>query len=271
MQTNAAAVKKKKPARKMVHKPYQKGTPTGGKLKRRALKVFGLMVAIALIYLVVGSVLTFGNAFLRCAVNVLLLLAGMMLLYSAGLQEGDSDVAFSEIVYQRIQSGKKADEEDIRRCYHPLKGLVIALLGISPLLLIAIVFAFLARKQVYVLQTLPSWVGAYENVDGIGQALSYYSRPSSLQAVDVLRIIVRVFTLPYINIVTTDNTTAMYVIDKLSPLVILLPALFYWVGYVRGALSRALVHGSIASNNRRRSRMAKRRQRERQQKNRQIV
>ena len=59
---------------------------------------------------------------------------------------------------------------------------------------------------------------------------------------------------PYINIVGTDNYDTMLLMDRLSPVLVLITPLFYALGYLRGPSLRALVHGNIRLNKRRHNR-----------------
>lgn len=56
---------------------------------------------------------------------------------------------------------------------------------------------------------------------------------------------------PFANIATTDNADALLLVDRLSPLLICLPALGFPLGYLTGPRSRALVHGDIATSTKR--------------------
>ena len=47
------------------------------------------------------------------------------------------------------------------------------------------------------------------------------------------------------------NADAVLTLDRLSPVLVLLPFLFYGVGYVFGLRSRAMTHGGIAHARRR--------------------
>ena len=139
-------------------------------------------------------------------------------------------------------------------CFHSLKGFFTAAVGVAPFFLIALVFALLATRQTFQLSTLPSWVSAYDSQPEISQALAYYNNPDPTAVEDVLRFIVRMLLFPYINIVGTDNYDTMLLMDRLSPVLVLIAPLFYALGYLRGPSLRALVHGNIRLNKRRHNR-----------------
>ena len=57
--------------------------------------------------------------------------------------------------------------------------------------------------------------------------------------------------IPFANIATVDNTDALLVMDRLSPLLACLPLIGFPLGYLTGPRSRAMVHGDISSSNKR--------------------
>ena len=88
--------------------------------------------------------------------------------------------------------------------------------------------------------------------------LQYYQQQVSLGFMDVLRMAVRVLVFPFANMATVDNSRALLLVDRLSPLLVCLPLLGYPLGYLTGPRSRAMVHGDISSSNKRYQRRKKR-------------
>ena len=265
------SVKKNKDKIKPIKKPYLTGRPFGRQVFSRLWRVVGLYVLFVFLYLILGTALTFGNTVLRVSVNVLLFLAMCALTYMEGLRNGDADVAFAEIAYTRRENGKNVDEEDLQKCFHPLKGFVTAILGALPFLLCALVYALIVHKQTYQLQSLPSWVGSYSTAEDIMLPLSYYQREVSLGLEGVLRIVVRLMIYPFVNMVGASNINGMYLMDRISPLIVLIPALTYGFGYLYGPSSRALTHGSIASNRRKQKRRQRRERKARQKQGNELI
>ena len=258
---------RKKDTVKPVAKPYLTGKPWNQNSLKRALKVFGTSVAFAFVNIVVGSALSLDSAFLRVLLNTLVILICLVILYTEGMSAGDTDVAFGEICYAQKKEGRKVSKEDEARCYHRLHGLLAGLLGMVPALLVTVPYAFMATKQVYALQSLPSWASAYSGIEGIGDALSYYNQHIAMGLVDVLRLLERILCLPYANLFSPGGADALLLMDRLSPLFMLLPALAFWFGTLRGPRSRAMVHGSIELGQRKRDRKRRREIRMRQRKN----
>ena len=245
----------KKP--ELIHKPYQKGRLSAGLAFRRGFRVLIYQIALIFIFLFIGQALLSQSAPLRIALNLLVVFGFFMLMYSEGSRAGLDDVAYAEIALSRSESGKALDNKDLARCYHPLKGLMTVLYGMLPLIIIAVVFALIARKQVYVLGGLPSWLQGYERRADIGLALSYYHETQAIGAESILRIVIRLLLFPYVNMVGTDSASALLVLEKLSPLLLLIIPMGYAAGYLRGPALRAQVHGAIKADTKRRIRREK--------------
>ena len=248
---------KGKPKAEIVYRPYLKGRAISLLAARRGLRILAYQVAFAFIFLMIGPLLTFDSLVLRLITNLAMVAGLMALLYAEGTRAGVEDISFAQIALQRQQDGKTIEGRELDRCYHPAKGFVIAVLGALPLLLISLVFALTVQPRQYVLGGLPDWVSAYERRAEIGLALSYYHEQRVLALPDMLGIAVRLFILPFINTVGQDAKGALYLLDKLSPLIVLLPGCAYGIGYLRGPALRAQVHGAIESNSRRRQRRRK--------------
>ena len=258
---------KKKKGMKPVYMPHLRGRVVGREAGMRSLKVMGFIVMFIFIYTLLGGALSFDNAYLRVLCNVLMLVAGGVVFYGEGAGHGETDVGFGEIAQKRLDEGKKVDEEDRKQCYHPLKGLYVAALGVLPYFLICLVFAFVAKKQAFSLGVLPSWVSAYESQSEVAQALSYYWETTPLSLESVLRILVRLINFPYVTMMGVTNYDLLYLVDKISPLLCLTLPAFYAFGYSRGPHLRALVHGNIRMSRRK---QAKREQRARAERRKQM-
>lgn len=272
MQKNQSKTSKNNQKVKPVKKPYLTGPVFSKRVMRSGLKLLAYELLFVFLNILLGSSLSFeSSVFLRVLTNSLLVAACAALIYMDGAKAGDADVAFGEIAYTRKEAGKQISKADLERCYHAGKGFMAVLFGAGLLVIVAAFYALMAQKQVYTLQSLPSWVSAFSSQQDVVLPLQYYNTAYSMTIADVLRIIVRACIYPFVNIAGVRNADALLLVDRLSPLLILLPYLFYGVGYLQGPRSRALVHGSIASDSKRRQRREKRERRARQQKNNQIV
>ena len=88
---------------------------------------------------------------------------------------------------------------------------------------------------------------------------------------DGMKVLPTFGLLPYINIITAENIQGLLLLDRISPVLLLLPALGYMAGYLRGPVSRSYTHGSIAANTRRHKRKQKKEQKARQNEPKQII
>lgn len=249
--------KKAKQKRELVYKPYLKGPWHSPRIARKGLRILVYYLVFAFLYLLLGGVLQFENTFLRIVLNGMLVLICGGLLYMEGARQGETEVSVGEIAWAQKENGKPVHQRDLERCYHPMKGFFILLVGVALLLAISIPCALTAQKQVYALQPLPNWVSSMTERDEIAAPLAYYRRNASFGVMDALRIIVRLLVFPFANMATMDRPDAMLLVDRLSPLLICLPGLGFPLGYLTGPRSRAMVHGDIKTSNKRYQRRQK--------------
>lgn len=245
---------KKKNKRKIrpIKKPYLKGSAMSALVAKRGLKMLVYAAVFLMLNLFIGALYSFDDRpFLRVLFNGMLILVYGAVLYMDGLRVGDGDVAFAEIQYNHAQQWQTITKQEKDRCFHPLKGVTTVLCGMAIPLILAVVFALTAQKQTYTLQALPSWVSSYGARD-FTLPLQYYYQTQPVTALSVLKIVMHLAVYPFINIVGARNAEGILLIDRLSPLLILIPFLFYAVGYVRGLHSRAMLHGSAAMGGKRR-------------------
>lgn len=252
---------KKKP--KIVKKPFLTGSPVDGTTAKAALTFFGGMLLMLLAYLLLCSMMLWDSLFLRIVTNGLVMVAVYALFFLSGMSKGATAVNSGEIMYQRKAEGKPVDAGDLKTCYHPLKGFVTGLLGSLPFFLCALVLAVIAQQQFYGLSALPNWLEPYTRRSDIGNALAYYSVTDPMGVESVLRLIVRAMMMPLVSIVGTSDSAALLTLERLSPLVALIPAVFHGIGYTRGVQARTQVHSSIAAANRKYKRKEKKKQQRR--------
>lgn len=261
----------KKQGMPLVFKPYLTGKPVSALLLRRGVRILSYLLVSAVLFFFLGQLLSIEYAWLRMLVNLLVLAAFASLMYSDGVAMGEGDVAFAEIALARQSEGKPVSEEDKARCFHPAKGFLTALTGALPIVLLCLVYAFMARLETYSLGALPSWVAGFENRPDVGPALAYYHNRPGFQIQDLLRLLTRLMVFPYVNLVGADNTTLVLWVERLSPLLVTLVPLAYGFGYLRGPHFRARVHGGIASNRQKAQRKAKKRKAPARQQPKQLV
>ena len=254
--------KKKKNQVKPIAKPYLKGNVLSRLSVVRGIKLWLYPLIFILINLFIGAAFSFdGLPILRIPLNLILILFTIFLVFNNGQNTGYGDITLAEIMYNHQQEGKPVSPKDLDRCYHPLKGVVTALIGYLPFLILALIYALTAQKQQYSLPALPSWLSSYENQSAIMAPLAYYQTTETLTAASILRVVMRLMLFPYINLAGSRNTEMMLLVDRLSPVALFLPFLGYILGYLLGRNSRAMVHGSIAAADRKRRRKTRQQQR----------
>jgi hypothetical protein len=262
MQKGAAG--KKKPV--IVTKPILNGRAVDGNTFKRALKVAGGILVAVFIYFVFGSILLFQNIILRILTNSVILAICGGFLYMSGASQGEADAAFGEIMHQRVEEGKTVPDSDRARSFTPIKGICTALLGASPFVLLCLAAALTAVLQTYSLGALPDWTASYRRQPEIGDALLYYVSTASIAVIDIVHIAVRMLMLPFVSMVGAGNANAVLLVERLSPLLVLVVPAGYTLGYMKGKSLRSRVHTSIAQSKRKKKNRDKKERQRRQQK-----
>lgn len=247
--------KKKKP---LIYEPYYKGRAwTGAPMIKQALKVFCYFLFFCIMYAIVGSALSFDSFALRLIANGLVLFVCGSVIFNKGLVMGEEDVGLGEIVYSRLEEGKPVEEKDKKLSYHALRGWLIFLLAIVPVLAVTIPAAIGAEREMYVRQTQPAWVNAFEDQEEIALPLDHMNQKEERTAKDIFSLLSRILILPYVGIFTAKNKDALFMLEKLAPVLAVLPGLTFPIGYMMGPHARARVHGDIAQNKKRQKRLQK--------------
>lgn len=251
-----------------VTKPFIQGDAFDRTTLPGALKFFCGTIALTVVFLIVCVMMSFNARWLSIAINLAILLAAYMIFAQFGMNAGADAVNQGEIMYGRQEKGRPVADWERSMCYHPLKGLISGLIGAIPLVLCSIVLAFLAQRQVSGLGTLPAWVAGIESRPEIGNALAVYHEPGAFTLETGARLVVRMSIMPYVNMVGAANSGAMLVLERISPLLNLLPAFAYGLGYMGGVAVRTSVHTNIALGKKKIKRKQAKERRARQQQHR---
>ena len=253
---------KKKPVTP-VKKPFYRGKPTDGNTLKNAAIFFGMILVISFMSFLVCSMTSAGSQLLRTALNLVIFALIQMIYYQRGLNIGTDTVAKSETIYQRLEKGLAVSETEKAVCYHPLKGFITAVLGTVPMLIPAVILALTAEKTITGYGTLPGWMEGYLRRSEVGDALVAYTVSGTVGAVDIIRVLMRVVMMPLVSMIGSDASDLTLLLERLSPLVMLIPAVSYGFGYTRGESVRTRIHTEIAENAalRKRREMKKRRKR----------
>lgn len=201
-------------------------------LRKMTGKVLSYIAIFAFLSLVLSTV-TGSNDVIGRVLNVLLLACYFMLEFLEGASRGEHDVTMSRTVQGRLEKGIEPEKLELARCYGPRKAFAAFGLAISGFFVMAVIVALAAKPYTYSLQDLPTWMNAYMGRSDISDALHYYTVMESATIADYLRIVVRACILPFVNLFT-DVVSASMIIDRLSPLFIILLPLMYPLGYLCG-------------------------------------
>ena len=240
-------LKGNKPAEK-VTKPYLTGSVTDENTLRNILKLFGTMILVFLMTFIVCLMTSVVDGFIRGAFCMLVEALVLFILYNAGAAKGAEAVARGEILYQRKEKGVEFTPAEQRLSFHPAKGYFTAFCALIPFILCAVVLALTARKQMTGIGALPSWTEAFLRRSEIGDALATYTNVVPVTLTDILRMIVRIAVMPFVSMVGTSGSDRMLLLERLSPVLLLLPAAAYGTGYLAGRGVRTRIHSEIAEN-----------------------
>ena len=249
--------KNKQPV-KPVGKPFLTGSPRDERTVKSALAFFGVLTAAVFLTFLTSSAFNMGGSLLRIILTLLTEAVVLIVFFNNAVGKGTEAVARGEILLQRQEKGRSFSASEKAMCYHPLKGFLTGLLGSVPILICAILLAIMARRQITGYGALPSWLSGFLDRSEIGDALVAYTAKESMQAADVLRIIVRLAVMPFITLVGAENRDGILLVERLSPLLVLLPAAAYGAGYLQGPRERAKIHAGIAQSKKNRARKEKR-------------
>lgn len=257
--------KKKQEKIEKVSKPFIRGKMIDRTLPGGALKFFAFTALMMFVYFMSIIVSSMESQILNILINGAIIVTTWLIFWQSGMVSGADAVTQGEIMYQRREKGRPVADWEADLCYHPLKGLVIALVGSIPLFVCSLVLACIAQRQMTTIGVLPSWVSAFEGRQEIGGALAYYHEEVSLSLEAILRIIIHVAAMPYVGIFGADNKDAMLLLERISPIINLLPALMYGLGYTFGTQERVAVHSNIALGKKKQKKKQQKERRARQQ------
>ena len=246
----------KKPVQPVV-KPFLTGKPADERTGKNALSFFGILLLTVFMTFLVSTMLNFNQPILRIGMNVIVEGIILLLFYSNAAGKGADAVARGEILYQRQEKGISFTEGERAICFHPMKGFLIGLLGTAILLIPTLIQALTASRTVTGVGVLPGWLDVYRRRTEVGDALVAYTAVGGISFADAIRMIDRILVMPFVAMVGAENRDGLLLIERLSPLIILLPAISYGIGYLQGKRLRSRVHTEIATANRKRARREK--------------
>lgn len=253
----------KKPI-ELVHKPIIRGSWHGKDAVKLIWGRMATVVAITFIYLVACMLLSFEQLWLRVLSSAIIVGTAFYYLYVSGLSQAVNDVQYGEIIYGHREEGKQVKEEDCERSFHPAKGFFVVLAGALPFVLFTLAFAVLAEEVSYNLGVLPSWTESMMMHTEFAAGLAYYSMQPGMGAVDIIRVIVRAMIMPFVNVSSALGNAETLLMERLSPLLILIAPMGYAVGYTRGQHVRDQINTGIKLGDDKKKRREKKARKQRQ-------
>ncbi len=251
--------KKNKKTIKPVHKPFLRGAAVDSTTLGSAAKLFLSLFGLVLANMLLGTMASWDIQWLNILFNCALLLVVYGMYYQNGAAKGTAAVNQGEILLQRQENGRTVDSKEQAACYHPAKGFIIGLLGLVPALVCCVLLALVAQRQYTGLGALPSWISGLQRQSETAGALAMYNTAAGMTMESMLRVVVRMLIMPYVNMVGANNREGLLVLERLSLLPMLMPGLSYGIGYLQGESIRSRVHTEIAIGKRKRARKDKKR------------
>ena len=255
--TNSSGNRKNPPK---VRKPFITGSPIDENTAKNSLLFFGSLLIVFFIGFIACSTIAGAGIVIRVLLNTAVILISLVIFFNNGVNQGADAVARGEILYQRQEKGLTFSASEKNVCYHSLKGLLNGLFGTLPFLVLALILAFCTQLQTTDSGTLPSWMQAYVRRSDIGNALVNYTQPEGMSFLDLVRALVRICILPFVNLFGYDNNASMLTLERLSPLFLLLPSVCYGVGYMKGKEIRDQIHTAISVSDKKRKRTERKKQ-----------
>lgn len=239
---------KKTPKVQTVSKPFLRGKPTDHNTFKKAAAFLGVLLMMAFVSVIACSMFLTGIEVIRVILNAAVEILILTICFSNGASRGTDDVAKGEVLLQQRNDGRPEDPAETATAWHALKGFTIAILGTLPILIVAVILAVTTEKVMTGSGALPNWVASYQSRDGVGEALTAYARTTPMTVTSLARLVVRLFLMPFVSIIGAENKELMLLMERISPLLTLLPAIAYGIGYLNGPKLRARVHTEIHEN-----------------------
>ena len=247
----------------VVKKPFCTGSAVDENTLKSSLLFFGSLLLVYFMSFLVSATTGAAGGVFRILFNLVIIALVVIIFFNNGTNQGADAVTRGEIIYQKKEKGDQVSDSEVRVCYHPMKGFMTALLGTLPVLILAVIFAVMTQPQMTDSGTLPSWMSAYVKRSDVANALIHYVEPEGMTFVDVLRIIIRVTIIPFVSIVGNASKDTLFILERLSPLMVLIPAVAYGIGYTTGKNIRTKIHSAIFANDKKRRTAEKKRRKKR--------
>ena len=246
-----------------VKKPFVTGNAVDENTVKNSLLFFGGLIVVFFVSFLVCAMTNSTGTVMRLIINPAVIILVITIFFNRGSVHGAEAVARGEILWQKQEKGQSFSESEKKICYHPAKAFIIGIAGTIPFIVVAVILALNTQVQTTTAGTLPGWMQAYMRRDEVAAPLVSYLESAGMGLTDILRMIVRLAVMPFVSLVGADNYQAVYWVEKLSPLILLIPGCAYGIGYLSGPALRSKVHTAISESNKKRIRREKKERRRR--------
>lgn len=254
---------------KIKVEPVKKNTAPGSWHGRDAwklaLKRFLAILAICAVFFLASLMLYFDLAWVQIISALIIITLVMYQQFFSGASLGERDASLGEIVYDKLQEGKEVTKDEKDHCFHWFKGIFATLIGCLPFVVLCIVYAFMAKEQTFTLGALPNWTESLRAGTGMGDALHYYQYDGGMTLETILRVADRIMVMPFLNLFNAVNANASLLVERLSPILVLICPMSYGIGYATGLKQRTKVNTSIKIGDEKKKRKARREKKKRTQ------
>ena len=221
-----------KPRKKKQVKPLRRAQRWGGQVLPMAVRLLPITIASVVIGLMFSALQMIESLWLRALISLAILSGVLLMHFSEGLKKGLSDAGASRAYDKAISAGHELTAADDTACYQPLKAVCAGFAVYGVPLLLSLLIAATAKEYTYTLQDLPAWLtSSYGTRGDVMAPLAAYAGTSALGALDIVRMIVRMLELLFVNLFA-DPLTMGAMIDRLSPLMLLTYPAAYILGYL---------------------------------------
>ena len=218
---------------KKTKKPLRRAKRWGARIWPMAGRLAAILAAVTVMGLMFSALQAVGSMALRAVISLAILSGVLLMLYSEGLTRGVADADASHAADKLEKLGRPLSRREEAACYQPLKALCACLIVFGIPLVLSAYLAATAEPYTYALQDLPAWLtGTYGAREDVMAPLAAYAQTASVSARDIIRLIVRLTVLIYINLFPDPQTMAQLV-DQLTPLMVLSYPVACMIGYLR--------------------------------------
>lgn len=217
---------------------------------RRALKIFLISLIYVFFSIIFVQVTFVDNYIIKSLVNSAIFIVFLTILYSEGVKNGESDSAFSEIMDSKRKNGMTVLKSESVKCFNTKRSFFEAYFAFWLFVIISIALSIFTKENYFESLVKPGWLKAYNKTEQF-LLLSLFDYGHKFALLDFVRLITRLILFPFFNLFSNENIHAVFILEKLSPLIMLTLPLSYVFGYTKGPKKRREIKDTILKGNQR--------------------